>query len=117
MGNSSSSNSGSSMPAEHPQGNVSECPVMRKKGAEGQESEQQGQVSECPVMRKKDKIYNVYSQEINPDNNMPFNANQLPAPGQKKPLSTERVTSGIPKGASYSQHTPLIDIAPMHRWH
>jgi cytochrome c heme-lyase len=56
--------------------------------------------SECPVMHKKstDKIYNVYSQEVNPDNNMPFNANQLPAPGQKKPLSVDRVTSGIPKG-------------------
>lgn len=31
---------------------------------------------------------------------MPFNANQLPAPGQKKPLSVDRVTSGIPKGGT-----------------
>lgn len=54
--------------------------------------------------------YNVYSQrvdsrsgtgaedELNPDNNMPTQPNQQPAPGQKRPLSTDRVTSTIPKG-------------------
>ena len=46
----------------------------------------------CPV-----KEYNVYSQPIDSTNNMPKVANQLPAPGQKKDLSTERVQSSISK--------------------
>lgn len=48
----------------------------------------------CPV---KHQEYNVYSQPIDPKNNMPKVANQLPAPGQSKPLPTERVASTIPK--------------------
>jgi len=48
----------------------------------------------CPV---KHQEYNVYSQPIDPKNNMPRVANQLPAPGQTKELSTERVVSSIPK--------------------
>lgn len=43
-------------------------------------------------------VYNVYSQEINPDNKMPQSPNQQPAPGQKQPLSTQRQKSTIPKG-------------------
>lgn len=35
------------------------------------------------------KVYNVYSQPINPDNNMPNKAAQAKAPGQTKDLSTE----------------------------
>ena len=41
--------------------------------------------------------YNVYSQPLDPSNNMPPVANQLPAPSQQKALSTERVSSSIPK--------------------
>ncbi|RHY35316.1 hypothetical protein DYB32_000209 [Aphanomyces invadans] len=52
----------------------------------------------CPV--KKQKVYNVYSQEIDPTNNMPSNPNQEPKEGQKYPLSTNRVTSTIPKGGT-----------------
>eukprot|EP00977_Amphora_coffeiformis_P015504 scaffold4528_cov162-Amphora_coffeaeformis.AAC.4 len=46
----------------------------------------------CPVTE-----YNVYSQPIDPKNNMPRVANQLPAAQQSKNLSTERVQSSIPK--------------------
>lgn len=51
----------------------------------------------CPV---KHSEYNVYSQPIDPKNNMPKIANQLPAPGQSKELPTERVHSTIPKGGT-----------------
>ena len=44
-------------------------------------------------------VYNVYSQEIDPKNNMPA-ANQTPAPGQVTVLPTERVKSSIPKGGT-----------------
>lgn len=61
--------------------------------------------------------YNVYSQrvdsrpgtgaedELNPDNNMPTHPNQQPAPGQKRPLSTDRVKSTIPKGGEETTWT------------
>lgn len=39
---------------------------------------------------------------LDPSNNMPANANQLPAPGQKQALSTDRVQSTIPKGGTES---------------
>jgi hypothetical protein len=53
----------------------------------------------CPVKQQQQQHpqYNVYSQPIDPSNNMPQVANQLPAPNQRKPLSTERVSSSIPK--------------------
>lgn len=41
--------------------------------------------------------YNVYGQKINPDNQMPSQANQSKAIGQSSHLSTERVKSSIPK--------------------
>lgn len=52
----------------------------------------------CPV--KKNVQYNVYSQPIDPNNNMPSVANQLPHPSQKEKLSTERIKSSIPKGGT-----------------
>lgn len=77
---------------------------------------------ECPVKEYKNPaVYNVYGQRINdpnaptnvsplsslkntdvldPRNNMPLEPNQLPCPGQRKPLSTERVASNIPKGGT-----------------
>ena len=42
--------------------------------------------------------YNVYSQPIDPKNNMPTVANQLPSPMQTETLSTTRIKSTIPKG-------------------
>lgn len=76
--------------------------------------------SSCPVpshLRGK-AIYNVYNQRIDgavpqggtasvpspdvldPRNNMPLEANQQPCPGQRRLLSTERVSSTIPKGGT-----------------
>ena len=46
----------------------------------------------CPVTE-----YNVYAQPVDPKNNMPRMANQLPAAQQSKALSTQRVASSIPK--------------------
>ena len=61
----------------------------------------------CPVKHSKSGSthpeYNVYSQPIDPTNNMPKVANQLPAPNQSKALSTERVASTIPKVCYYGQ--------------
>ncbi len=51
------------------------------------------------------QMYNVYSQPINPTNNMPANPNQLPHRDQTQPLSTERVRSSIPKGGSADGET------------
>lgn len=53
---------------------------------------------ECPVQKSHPVAYNVYSQPIDPTNQMPAVANQLPAPMQREKLSTERVKSTIPKG-------------------
>jgi cytochrome c heme-lyase len=44
--------------------------------------------------------YNVYSEPIDPKNNMPATANQELAPGQRIKLSTERVKSSIPKAGT-----------------
>lgn len=58
--------------------------------------------NECPVKGngEKQQQYNVYSQPIDPKNNMPAVANQLPAPTQSEEISTHRVKSKIPKGGS-----------------
>jgi cytochrome c heme-lyase len=55
----------------------------------------------CPVhVKDRGPVYNVYGEVLDPRNNMPSNPNQLPAPGQSAPLSTERVRSTIPKGGT-----------------
>lgn len=77
----------------------------------------------CPVNYKNPAVYNVYGQRINdpnnpmpkgalasitgldvldPKNNMPLEPNQLPCPGQRKPLSIDRASSTIPKGGTES---------------
>lgn len=86
-----------------------------------QEDESSG--SRCPVPEgyRNPAIYNVYGQRINdpsaqpacpsplavlggdmldPSNNMPLEPNQQPCPGQRKPLSTQRIASTIPKGGT-----------------
>lgn len=63
----------------------------------------------CPVKGKGGSkattgtVYNVYSQPIDPTNQMPANANNKPAPGQVVPLSTDRVPSRIPKGGTEAE--------------
>ncbi|KAA8493688.1 Cytochrome c-type heme lyase [Porphyridium purpureum] len=53
----------------------------------------------CPVPHdKRHKLYDVCSQELNPDNMMPATPNQLPSPGQTVPLEIGREVSSIPKG-------------------
>eukprot|EP00976_Prorocentrum_cordatum_P082443 1184817-Prorocentrum_minimum.AAC.6 len=39
---------------------------------------------------------------LDPSNNMPVEANQRPAPGQREIISTTRETSNIPKGGTNS---------------
>ncbi len=50
------------------------------------------------------KVYDVYSREIDPKNNMAADPTpgQLPIAGQQVPLSTGRVQSTIPKGGTES---------------
>ena len=49
--------------------------------------------------------YNVYNQPIDPSNQMPVTPNQLPWPGQHKPLSTAREVSNIPTGGTGGRGT------------
>lgn len=80
----------------------------------------------CPVKQdgyRNPAVYNVYGERINdpnaaaqknplmalknsevldPRNNMPLEPSQLPCPGQRKVLPTERVASNIPKGGTDS---------------
>ncbi len=83
----------------------SACPVS---GKQLNNENKSNNVSACPVMNKDGSVYknpqqyNVYSQPIDPTNNMPVNPNQLPATNQTAPLSTDRTKSNIPKGGSES---------------
>jgi len=92
MGNASSSAT-TSVAAKAPAGAdeaKKACPVDH--GAAGASSAAGG---DCPVDHgqaakyKNPKVYNVYSQEINPDNMMPNKAAQAKSPGQTKELSTK----------------------------
>lgn len=80
------------------------CPV---KGAAATSATSDGAAPTCPVKgahdgstRARGTVYNVYAQPIDPKNQMPTSANQLPAPGQQEPLSVQRVQSTIPKGGT-----------------
>lgn len=63
------------------------------------QGEEESAEGKCPVRSTTHRVpeYNVYSQPIDSSNQMPGAPNQLPAPQQTKPLSTERVVSNIPK--------------------
>lgn len=50
-------------------------------------------------------VYDVYGQELDPSNMMPATPNQLPSPGQKNRLSTERESSSIPKSGTPGEST------------
>lgn len=86
-----------------------ECPHKKKKDATlntvktDEENNSPSSDKSCPVKSTTNQSqieYNVYSQPINPTNNMPTVANQLPSPMQKQILSSERVKSSIPKGGA-----------------
>ena len=100
--NSNSSNSGL----------ASFCPVIKKKKEENGNknnddtknsstttTSNKSTESKCPV-KKGSTLFNVYSQPIDPKNNMPANPNQLPREGQRRPIETSRVKSSIPKGGT-----------------
>lgn len=55
--------------------------------------------------RRQETVYDVYGQELDKANLMPATPNQLPAPGQKHPLSTNRVISSIPKAGGGENET------------
>lgn len=74
---------GSLQPQNNAEGG-SGCPVKHEQTS--------GEGGGCPV-----KEYNVYSQPIDSTNQMPSNPNQLPAPGQQKAISTNRISSSIAK--------------------
>ena len=64
---------------------------------------------------KNPNVYNVYSQKIDPTNQMPVIANQNRAPGQTKPLETTRVQSTIPKGKTNRFININITIPNYHK--
>jgi hypothetical protein len=93
-----------------PQGSKPLTPGQAAAASSSSQSEQSSSPSAteetggCPVKSKSQSSlssypeYNVYSQPIvNSANQMPQVANQLPAPSQTKALSTDRVSSSIPK--------------------
>lgn len=106
---------GNNQSGHMPAPSVTTCPAQQPG-----ETEQQ---SRCPVPEKyrNPAVYNVYGQRINdpqsqatanplssvggadlldPKNNMPLEPNQQPCPGQRKPLSVDRMQSTIPKGGT-----------------
>mmetsp|Transcript_10770 Transcript_10770/g.16372 ORF Transcript_10770/g.16372 Transcript_10770/m.16372 type:complete len:372 (-) Transcript_10770:100-1215(-) len=94
MGNSESSLKDKSVEVNRPEAG-SGCPMEGKPSTSVEDG--------CPVRQGKYKNsnqYNVYSQVIDPRNQMPSQANQQQAPSQQHPLSTDRVKSHIPKGGT-----------------
>lgn len=74
----------------------SACPVMNKSSqiSNGADDSVQNEY-------KNPNVYNVYSQKIDPTNQMPAVANQTPlSPKQEIPLSIDRTPSSIPKGGT-----------------
>lgn len=79
-----------------------------KPPADAQHSKVKGSIEECPHFQNQPKEQkatypsecpmsgSTANSDVNPLNMMPP-ANQVPAPDQPFPLSTSRVTSGIPK--------------------
>ena len=118
MGNSGSTSvSGSSsatLPSAPQSSGGGVCPVTRKQSSEGEVSNGGGG---CPMKfgsksasssssstnYKNPVQYNVYSQPIDPTNQMPSTANQQKSKNQNVNLPTERVTSTIPKGGTADQ--------------
>jgi Cytochrome c/c1 heme lyase len=77
---------------KHPHGSKGSVPLGENANQNETRVQDKDRDGACPV-----KEYNVYSQPIDPTNQMPAVANQLPAPGQTEELSTSRVSSSISK--------------------
>jgi cytochrome c heme-lyase len=94
--------------AEKKNSQTGQCPVdhtafLRARTPTKPQSTSESQENTCSDSKfQKKPIYNVYGEEINPDNLMPINPNQLPVAGQNMPLSTQRAKSNIPKGGTTS---------------
>lgn len=97
---------------QHEQSTGDRCPVDHKNMTEEQISahmsshkaraEKTDQTNPTP---NKSTVYDVYGQELDRANLMPSTPNQLPSPGQKQPLSTDRVKSTIPKAGDQPDET------------
>uniref|UniRef100_A0A7S3Y2G6 Holocytochrome c-type synthase n=1 Tax=Heterosigma akashiwo TaxID=2829 RepID=A0A7S3Y2G6_HETAK len=99
--------------ADAPHNQINKCPVDHERN-----NNSDSDSSKCPVKDEKARsgfvnsmakqkytnpnVYNVYSQKIDPTNNMPAKPDQEMVEGQQIPLSTERVQSNIPKGGTDS---------------
>eukprot|EP00565_Helicotheca_tamesis_P008499 CAMPEP_0185725546 /NCGR_PEP_ID=MMETSP1171-20130828/1778_1 /TAXON_ID=374046 /ORGANISM="Helicotheca tamensis, Strain CCMP826" /LENGTH=523 /DNA_ID=CAMNT_0028393697 /DNA_START=51 /DNA_END=1622 /DNA_ORIENTATION=+ len=76
------------------------CPVKSNKN-ESAAAGGGGGGGGCPVKASSSQEYNVYSQPIDPSNQMPSSPHSnLPSPFQQSALSTSRVSSNIPKGGT-----------------
>ena len=97
------------------------CPVcpsaraaMMPQPASGS-AKQRAKAAGCPMHNDEEKddaqaqakapVYNVYSQKINPENQMPVNPNNFPAEGQSRSISVVRKHSTIPKGGTQGTWT------------
>ena len=82
---------GSSMTTNDESSSREGCPVRVSSTTAGNKDSSGGG---CPVQQSQ---YSLFSQTIDPKNNMPAVPNQLPASEQSKALSTDRAMSTIPK--------------------
>jgi len=97
-----------SCPVKHtPAAASSGCPVAPPTPADGSSAAASGcgsgeaaagATSRCPVQRRGEAAGSA--DVLNPANAMPATPNQQPAPGQRAPLSTHRITSTIPSTTS-----------------
>lgn len=113
---------------------MQECPMRDKITIQLLESDK-NDIGGCPIKQNQSKStisstssayknpnqYNVYSEKIDPANQMPNLANQSPSPGQAVQISTDRVVSSIPKGGTDDQTwvypSPQMVIIPFRHYY
>lgn len=103
MGNTNSSTQAPNVAAPsatHQKKDISACPMH------AENTKKEDPTPQCPVKHddkakpyKNPSVYNVYSQKIDPRNQMPQNLDKATSPSGAS-LSTERVKSSIPKGGT-----------------
>lgn len=84
----------------------SKCPVDQKNMSKEQVQAYMSRHKQ-PTASKEEAatVYDVYGQELSKANLMPATPNQLPSPGQKDLLSTDREKSSIPKSGGRAHET------------